>query len=383
MTPEPVLLPDGTVARLTLEGARLGRVEAVREAPTHVALPLPIDPHLHLDKTHTAHRCKATEPGLMGAIEAMERDKVFWTEADLRARMTRALGEVRRAGYAAVRTHIDWPTPEEPLAWRLLPEVAAGIPEVRVERASLTPLDLLGDADHGPGIAARVAGTGGVLGAFVWRNVDLREKLARVFALAERHDLRLDFHVDEGLDPEARGLDVIADLTARAGMGGRVLCGHACSLSVLPEDGLRRSLARAGEAGLALTVMPTTNLHLQDMAPGRTPRRRGLAPMHEARAAGVAVCLAADNVRDPFYPMGTYDPLHVLRTAALAAHLAPGDWLDALTTTPARAMGLPQPRLAEGEPASLLLLPGADWDEALADPRARPQIFRSGQEVFA
>lgn len=376
----PLLLPNGRAARLGLDGAWIASVTLTTEAPVAVALPLPIDPHLHLDKTFTAHRCWPTEPGLFGAIAAMDRDKTRWTKDDLRDRMRRAIRKIWVTGYAAVRSHIDWPTPAEPLAWRVLSDAAAEVPELHVDRAALVPLDLLGDPGAGPSIAARVADTGGVLGAFAYRNADLPAKLARVFDLAERHGLRLDFHVDEGLDPEARGFDVIAELTRQSGMGGRVLCGHACSLSVLSEDELRRSLEAAAEAGVALTVMPTTNLHLQDMQPGRSPRRRGLAPLQEARAAGLPLCLAADNVRDPFYPYGAYDPLHVLRTAVLAAHLAPAEWLDALTAAPAQAMGLPVPALETSTPADMLLIAARDWNEAISDPRVSIRIIRGGQE---
>ena len=368
------------MARLGLDGDRIASLTMTAEHPVEVALPLPIDPHLHLDKTYTAHRCRASAPGLFGAIEAMEADKARWTEADLRTRMARALQEIHAAGYAAVRSHIDWGTPGEPLAWSLLPELARELPDLHIDRAALVSLDLLGDGEHGPGIAARVAATGGVLGAFAYRNNNLEAKLTQVFELADRHGLRLDFHVDEGLDREARGFDVIVGLAKRFGMADRVLCGHACSLSVMPEDELRRSLESAAEAGVALTVMPTTNLHLQDMWPGRSPRLRGLAPLQEARAAGLPVCLGADNVRDPFYPHGAYDPLHVLRTAVLAGHLAPADWLDALTATSARAMGLPVPALAPGEPADILLITASDWDEAVSNPRVPLRVLRGGRE---
>ena len=376
----PVLLPDGRVARLGLAQGRIASVTPTDKPPVEVALPLPIDPHLHLDKTHTVQRCRAKAPGLFGAIEAMDADKARWTDADLRARMARALREIRAAGYAAVRSHIDWGTPSEPLAWSLLLEVAGELPDLHVERAALVPLDLLGDGDHGPAIAARVAASGGVLGAFAYRNNDIEAKLTRVFELADRHGLRLDFHVDEGLDPEARGFDVIARLTRRFGMAGRVLCGHACSLSVRSPDELRQSLEAAAEAGLTLTVMPTTNLYLQDMQPGRSPRLRGLAPLQEARAAGLPVCLATDNVRDPFYPHGAYDPLHVMRTAVLAGHLAPAEWLDALTAAPAQAMGLPVPRLEPGEPADILLIAAHSWDEAVSNPRVPLRVLRAGRE---
>ena len=158
-----------------------------------------------------------------------------------------------------------------------------------------------------------------------------------------------------------------------------MLCGHACSLAIRPAADVARVLADAARAGVALTVLPATNSHLQDMQPGRSPRLRGLAPMQELRAAGVAVLLGADNVRDPFYPYGSYDPLDVLRQACFAAHLDPADWLDAITTAPAAAMGLPAPRLAVGEPANFIRIEAADWAEVLCRPRAVRQIYRAGR----
>ena len=376
-----VRLPDGQAAHLRLDAGRIAALDPVRAVPEALILPLPVDPHLHLDKTYTITRCKPGAPGLFGAIEAMQADMPNWTGADLRARITRALEEAEAMGLRALRSHVDWNTPEAPGAWSLLGEMGAEWEgRLVLQRAALVPLDLLGDPDLGPGIAARVARDGGVLGAFVYRNEDLPAKLARVFDLAARHDLRLDFHVDEGLEAEARGLDEIAALTHSHDMQGRVLCGHACSLSILPEDALARSLARMAEAGIALTVLPTTNLHLQDTRPGRSPRLRGLAPMHEMRAAGIALALGADNVRDPFYPYGSYAPLDVYRIAVLAAHLDPGAWLDTITTPPAAAMGLEPAALMPGAPADFLLIPARDWAEAISPPSVARRIFRGGVE---
>ncbi len=43
----------------------------------------------------------------------------------------------------------------------------------------------------------------------------------------------------------------------------------------------------------------------------RTPRWRGIPPLHELRAAGIPVALASDNTRDQFYAYGDLDMLEV------------------------------------------------------------------------
>jgi len=177
--PLSAVLVNGRVARMRCEAGRIGALEPVAGPARAVALPLPVEPHAHLDKTGIVDRCGRPAPGLFGAIEAAAADKVNWTEADLRARAGAALDQAWENGVAALRTHVDWDGPEPPLAWRVIGELAAEwAGRIEVQRAALGTLDLMGDADAGPRIAAEVARTGGILGAFVYRNEGLAEKLA-------------------------------------------------------------------------------------------------------------------------------------------------------------------------------------------------------------
>lgn len=367
----------GQTVRLTLSGKTIAAIEPTPGPATQTALPLPVEPHVHLDKAFTIARAPATAPGLFGAIDAMARDKANWTPLDLVTRIEDGMAEAWAAGTRAIRSHIDWNEPAAPLAWEVAAEVAQGwAGRMPLIRSSLSGIDLVGDPDHGPGIAARVARDGQVLGAFIYRHPDLETRIPFVFDLAEKHGLLLDFHVDEGLEVEAAALDLIIAEASRRNMGHRVLCGHACSLSIRPDA--PAVIDKMARAGVALTVMPTTNLYLQDMAPGRSPRQRGLAPAQELRAAGVSVLFGSDNVRDPFYPMGIHDPLESLRLAALAAHIPPGDWVDAITDAPARALGLAPQRLEVGQPADFLLLPAPDVLASIARPGSLRRVVRGG-----
>ena len=178
---------------------------------------------------------------------------------------------------------------------------------------------------------------------------------------------------------QVRSCDRVVALTSRQRMDGLVLCGHPCSRAIHPATELARILERADNPAAALAVLPTTNLHLQDMQPGRSrPRQRGRAPMHELRAAEVSVLLGADNVADPFDPHGSDDQIEFPRLACLAAHLSPVDWRDTTTSTPARALGIPAPGLAAGERADFILIDGASWDAAPRSARSSRRIIRSG-----
>lgn len=369
---------------IAVADGRIARITPSVEAALSLVVPLLSDIHVHLDKTLTAHRLGARPRGLQAAIELAALDKARWTAEDIRARAGAALHEAYANGLGGLRTHVDWPEPAPPLAWEVIGELGADWRgRIDIERAALVPLDLLGDPDHGEAIARAVAASHAVLGAFVYGNADLEGKLARVFALARRFDLRLDFHVDEGLDPEARGFDAIVALTRESGMESRVQCGHACALSVRPEAEVARLLDAAARAGIGLTVLPTTNGWLQDAQPGRTPRLRGLAPVQEASAAGVMIAFGLDNVRDAFYPFGAYDLFDAWRLGILGAQLEPEDWLDSITSDAETVMEGAIPCVEEGARADFIHIALPSLDALVSQPRASRTVWRDGRPLGA
>ena len=366
-----VVLQGGTVQAIT---PRAGPAQGL-------LLSAPVDAHLHIDKSYSVQEVGAAEGNLFAAITRIAEHRARWTAESLRPRMERAVEEAWRTGTRALRTHLDWPEPKVPAALAVFGQLRADWQgRMAMQFVSLTPLDVFADAAAGETIAAAVRGAGGVLGAFIYRNPDLREKLARVFDLAERHGLSLDFHVDEGLDADATGLADIAEFALARGMGARVSCGHACSLSVQADAVAEATLALCARAGLHLISLPTTNLYLQG-AWDRTPVQRGITRVREAAVLGLRPCIATDNVEDAFYPFGSYDLLESFALGVQMAHLAPvEDWLDTITVNPARALQLPwDGRLAPGCPADLLLL-GARTGYEILTPRGRRRtVIRNGQ----
>ncbi|MGN6447270.1 MAG: amidohydrolase family protein [Brucella intermedia] len=370
---------------IQIEGTRIASLVSSQAREGGLVTPLFADVHVHLDKTFTIRRI--TENGhakvdcLFDAIDLMNSDRKNWSEADIRARATQGLEAAFEQGVGAMRSHVDWTTPEVPTAWPVLNELRQEWKDrLDLQLAALVHGDLVLDA--GSQIAARVAKDGGVFGAFFYRNADLEAKMEEIFRVAVQHDLNLDFHVDEGLEVEADGLSLIVSATRRHGMGGRVLCGHACSLSLRGPDELQRILDAAANAGTALVSLPTSNLYLQDRIGGKSPRLRGVAPLKEARAAGMDVMLGSDNVGDAFYPYGNYDPLAILRLAAPVCHVEPQEWLDSITTLPARLIGSEriQPLQVDGL-ASFIWHDAEDLTDLISRPQARRVVWRDGTKI--
>lgn len=368
---------------------REGRVVALRPGVLQVdvaglVMPRLTECHVHLDKCHTISRMERVGGDLSAAIDAQHRDRIHWTEDDLRYRAERGLRELMSSGCGIVRSHLDWsPDPVSgalPLAWNVLRDLAKDFEgEVLLQVAPLVDTAELTDATRADVTAREIACGKGVLGVFVLNQPDRHEAIAAAVRLAEKYGLALDFHVDEGLHAGLDGLEIIADTILETGFQGPVLCGHACSLMNMAGDALQVVLEKIARARLTVASLPASNLYLQGREDG-TPNRRGITRISELRAAGVPVVVGTDNVRDAFCPLGRHDPRKSLELAALAAHLDPpfGDLLPMITTTAEKALGL-SPTTVDGAAIEDLMIFDAastsDWLTGTTAPKPLEHVL--------
>ena len=174
---------------------------------------------------------------------------------------------------------------------------------------------------------------------------------------------------------------MVAQLVLEQRRAVAITCSHASSLALLPQRNCDRLADRLAAANIAVVALPTTNFWLLGRQPGRTPWRRPLAPIRLLQQAGVPVAIGGDNVQDPWYPGGDFDPIELLRFAAPAAQLAP--WrrlgLAPFTSAAARLMGLDWDGVLRlGSPADLVVLGVSSWSELLARPPQR-RVLRAGE----
>jgi cytosine deaminase len=353
-----------------------------------------VDGHTHLDKGHILPRRPNPTGDFAGALAAAGADREGWTEAEIEARFDFSLRAAHAHGTVAIRTHLESHDPRDPRSWRVfrrMREAWAG--RIALQASSIAPLERFA-GEEGTLLADLVAEAGGVLGmvsrpgggVYDPLPATFQPLLDRFFALAEARGLDLDLHLDESGEGGARALREVAATALRRGFKGRIQCGHCCALAVQPEDYARETIRLCAEAGIAVIVLPMCNLYLQDRAAGRTPRWRGVTLVHELRAAGVAVSVASDNTRDPFYAYGDLDMVEVYREATRILHLdhPVGDWPRAAAATPAAAMGLADAGwLRVGAPADLLLFRARGWSELLSRPQSDRIVLRRGRVLEA
>ncbi len=347
-----------------------------------LVLPRFVDIHTHIDKGHIFARSPNPDGTHQAARETVgaDRDK-RWSAVDVATRMDFALRCALAHGTGALRTHINSIGKQTAISWPVFDEMRTRWRgRLDLQAVALFPtLFAVDDEAQFKAIVATVARHGGVLGGltFVGDAPDAKLTLAleRTFAAAAAHGLDLDFHSDESDSPNAQTLEAVADTAIRTRFKGTITVGHCCRLALEDDTYRARVIDKLGEARIAVVSLPMCNMYLQDRGPARTPRWRGIAPLHELDAAGIRVAVASDNTRDPFYAYGDLDMLEVFREATRIAHFdhKRTRWTRMLAAAPADIMRLPGTGcIAPGGPADFVVTRARTLNEL----NARPQFDR-------
>jgi cytosine/creatinine deaminase len=341
--------------------------ETLVDLAGYVLLPGLAEPHVHLDKAFTAGRVTPATPDLAGAIAAWYELRGDLTEADFAERARRGAAGYLASGATAIRAHTDVSAAVGIIpvaALRALRDELAGTVDIEIVAGAAIPVTGTAGRENVAALRDALDAGADVVGGAPWLDPDPVAACGLLFDLAAAAGLPVDLHVDETTDPAADTLRVLIDV-ARQGFGQRVTASHVVSLASRPPA-VRGQIAEAlTEAGISVVTLPQTNLWLQGRDGGPVPRR-GLTAVRALRDAGVPVAAGADNIRDPFNPLGRTDPLETASLLAAAAHLTPPQALAAVTTDAWTVLGRPAPAVRPGAPARFVAVAAAGADDAVA-----------------
>ncbi|MCP9915102.1 amidohydrolase family protein [Cyanobium sp. ATX 6F1] len=368
-----------------------GRISALEPhepqggAPLPLALTPPVEPHAHLDKAFSWSEHPNQAGTVAGALAANGQEHLSRTRERVLERGERALGLAWASGLRAVRSHIDSLGPAAAVSWEALLELRQRWQgRIELQLVALVPIDHW-QAPEGAALARRVADAAGLLGGVLGPGFVAPQAaeagLLALLRLAEGLGCGVDLHVDEADVQPGVGVSLVSRLVRRHGFGVPLACSHSSSLGLLSAPALERLAEAMAAAGLGVVALPLTNLWLLGRRGEATPSRRPLAPIRQLQRAGVTVAVGGDNVQDPWYPGGAFDPIELLRQSLAAAQLAPWQRLGLapFTTAAARLLGLAWDGvLRVGAPADLVVLSAGSWGELLARPPQR-RVLRAGQ----
>ena len=369
--------PDAVPARTVVEAAG-----ALASAPY-------VEPHVHLDASLTAGQPRWNESGtLWEGIARWAERKPMLTRDDVVERAEQVLRWYAANGALHVRSHVDVTDPAL-VALDALLEVRDRVRDVIGLQLVAFPQEGICSFPGGEELLEEAARRGvDVIGA-IPHYEDTREDGVRsvhvALDVAQRHGLRVDAHCDEIDDEQSRFVEVLAAHALRTGLRERVTASHTTAMgSYNPAYSykLHRLLARSG---INLVSNPMVSLHLQGRFDGY-PKRRGLTQVKEVLAAGVNVAFGHDDVLDPWYPLGTANPLQVAHVGAHATQmLSPAEVAECfrmVTDRAAAVLGLGDAYgLEVGRPASLVLLPASSPFDAVRRQVRPTHVLAHGRVV--
>ena len=203
--------------------------------------------------------------------------------------------------------------------------------------------------------------------------------------MARQFDIDVDMHLDFGADPSSLDLDYVCEVTEKSGWGGRVAIGHVTKLSAADPVRFAQAAKRMADAGVALTVLPSTDLYLMGRHMDRAVMR-GVTPLHRMLQAGVNGSLSTNNVLNPFTPFGD---VSLIRAANLYANIAQVgkrddimECFEMVTRRSAKLLRLNEYGIAEGNPADLVVMDAPDRAAAVAEIAASALGFKRGRMTF-
>ena len=383
-----LLIEDGRISRILSDPVPDDGAPRV-ELAGRMVLPRFVDVHTHLDKGHIFARAPNPDGSFLGALTTVMEDRSKnWSAADVRTRMDFALRCAFHHGTGAIRTHLDSRIGQSSITWPVFDEMRAEWKDrITLQAVSIFPtMFAVEQEEEFRDMLDHVGRYSGILGGvtFLGQPLDAAFDLAldRTFDAAKAHGFDLDFHVDESASEDARSLERIADAALKHKFKGKILAGHCCSLALMADADRARVIDKLGEAGIAIVSLPMCNLYLQDRQSGRTPRWRGVAPLHELDTVGISTMVASDNTRDPFYAYGDLDGLEVFREATRILHLdhTARPWIETLTTRPAAQMRLEAAgTITIGMPADLIILAARTVNEMNSRPQSDRTVLIDGK----
>ena len=379
-----ILSRDGAIAEIAPRIATDARSEDV---DGRLVLGGFVDSHIHLDKSCILDRCHIRHGTLEEAIGQVAAAKRAFTEEDVYVRASRTLEKAILQGTTAMRTHVE-------VDARIGLTSFNAIRKLRDDYAWAIDLELCVFPQEGmindPGteemlVAACEAGAD-LIGGCPYADSDRVRHIEHIFGIARRFDLDIDFHLDFDLDPSWTDMEEVCLQAEAHRYGGRVAIGHVTKLSSMPSAEFETWGRRLADAGVAVTVLPSTDLFLT----GRDHDHnipRGVAHAHRLSAQGVTCSLATNNVLNPFTPFGDCSLIRIANLYANVAQLGDGPALcscfDMVTRGPASLMNLSQYGVEVGNPADLVVLDCSEEAAAVAEIVQPLVAYKRGRRSFS
>ena len=367
-----ILIEEGKISRIFSQDEVFNYSGEILDGEEGIIYPPFVEPHIHLDATQTAGQPNWNQSGtLFEGIERWAERKSLLSYEDVKSRAWKTLKWQIANGVQYVRTHVDVSDPTL-TALKAMLEVKKEIaPWVDLQIVAFPQEGILsypnGEKllDQAMEMGADVVG--GIPHFEFTREYGV-ESMHIAFDIACKYNKQIDIHCDEIDDEQSRFVETVAALALKYDMGEKVTASHTTAMHSYNNAYASRLFRLLKMSKIHFVANPLVNIHLQ----GRFdtyPKRRGVTRVKEMLKNNINVCFGHDDVFDPWYPLGTANMLQVLHMGLHVCQLMGygqiNDGLKLVTENSAKALGLTDYGIQEGNSANFIVLPAENGFDAV------------------
>jgi cytosine/creatinine deaminase len=358
----------------------------IYDAQGLLACPGLIETHIHLDKARIIDRCTPQERSTLSPVKGVTPLKKDMTVEDVRARAERTLQDCIKHGATRMRTQLEV---DPGIGMRGFEGVQSLIDDYKwaidIEICVFPQEGLISYPGTEELVVEGLKRGAKLIGGAPRYDADEHGQIRRIFELAREFDVDIDIHLDVGNTPDGLNIHLVRELTEKYKRGGRVVVGHMAKLSLMPPAEVAALAKSLADAGIAVTVLPTTDLFLM----GRNRDYavvRGVADANHLCERGVNCSLSSNNILNPATP---YGDCSLIRIANLYANVLQVDrphqlaeCFNMLTERSARLMNLKDYGFKVGNPGDVVIINAQTPVQAIAEIAQPIAAFKNGQQTM-
>src|SRR5580693_5858781 len=344
-----------------------------------------IETHIHLDKSRIIGRATPEAGRKISPMKQVAALKSGFTVEDVRTRAERTLTECILHGATRMRTQVEVDPAIGLRGFEAVQSLIADYSWAIDIEICVFPQDGLTNYPGTDELLVEGLERGArAIGGAPRYDTDPDGQIRRIFELAREYDVDIDIHLDVGNTPEAMNIHLVCELTEQYRRGGRVVVGHMAKLSTMPPHQVAILARRLADVGIAITVLPATDLYLMGRDQDHNVRR-GVADANFLVEHGVNCSLSTNNVLNPATP---YGDCSLIRMANLHANVLQivgpmqlRECFAMLTERAAGLLNLPDYGLAVGNPADIVVIDATTPEQTIAEIRQPLAVYKRGRRT--
>ena len=355
-----------------------------RKKATNILFPRFVETHAHFDKSFTWKDFPNLESNYEGALSVNLEEHKTRTLDKVIQRAEKSLKLALKNGYRAIRSHIDTYKSQSMDIWHELFKLQKKFSsELTLQFVALAPLEFW-DTSNGEELAKTFSFHGGILGGVIvppFNKKDTSKYLSKMLLLASKYKLEIDLHIDESIIEPGAGIKVLLETIENLQTNSiQITCSHLSSLISLSHKEIVNLGEKMAKKNIKVIALPLTNFWLLNRDTKTTPFKRPVAPIKQLQKSHVDVSIGSDNVQDPWYPFGNFDPFYMLSCTIPMLQLNPWERMtvSSIFLAPSRLLNLKWDGLIKkGCPADFIILEAQNWADVFSSSLKR-KVFIKG-----